>query len=71
MIGLPLAMEPHAGQRADATPDEQGDTGAGQERSTVDGEPDRQEDRSDDSANDGTVVTAEEKQHGKAPLFVR
>jgi hypothetical protein len=65
-----LATNPPAGQGPDPAPDEQDGTESSQEGAVVEGDADDEHDRSDDGADDGAVVTSEEKQHGMTPFLV-
>jgi hypothetical protein len=52
------------------TPDEQDGANADEDCPAVDGDADDEEDSAEDGADEGTVVTSEEKQHGRVPFWL-
>jgi hypothetical protein len=57
------AASPLRAERTDRAPDEQDDADAGKDGPGVGGDPDDEEDRSNDGAGERTVVASEEKEH--------
>jgi hypothetical protein len=64
------AAGPQSTERTDTAPHKQDETDTDQQRPVVEGKADSEKDRSDEGADDETVVTSEEKQHGMASFLV-
>jgi hypothetical protein len=61
---------PLGAQSSDRAPDDQDNADADEDCPAVDGEADDEEDSAEDGADEGTVVTSEEKQHGRVPFWL-